>query len=110
MRQNEKAKKYLLEGSEIGDNPIADKYSLKAVVKAKSASSSSSQGSQEPKEEEKRAKRKRREPKSDSDIMKLDPNCPATQVLVTHDDEYGYTAYNVMMNQTDISTGQNKYP
>jgi len=31
------------------------------------------------------------------------------EILVTNDDRYGYTTYNVMLNVSDIATGQNKF-
>lgn len=58
-------------------------------------------------------KRKRALPPIEgSDILKVDPisgHIKDGEILVTHDDQYGYTPYHVMLNIADISTGVNKF-
>eukprot|EP00026_Physarum_polycephalum_P002055 Phypoly_transcript_02059.p1 GENE.Phypoly_transcript_02059~~Phypoly_transcript_02059.p1 ORF type:complete len:946 (+),score=184.86 Phypoly_transcript_02059:73-2910(+) len=113
LRQNEVAKKYLIEPSEIGTDPIVGKkYRANAASADAAAAAATTTTTSSGENGEKRKRTLRRHPKPGSDILKVDPasgRAGTATILVTEDDEYGATTYNVMMNQTDISTGQNKF-
>lgn len=65
LRKNEVAKKYLLEPSKLGDNPIALKYRINAPATTTTTTSSSSSGEGG----EKRKRVARREPKIGSGMF-----------------------------------------
>jgi poly [ADP-ribose] polymerase len=111
LRKKEVAKKYLLEGSELGDEPLGRKYFKERAEReergegAAPAASSSSAVAKRPHVAEMRPA-----PRPGSDILKVDPEYKrGGEILVTHDNQYGYTPYHVMLNVTDLSTGVNKF-
>jgi poly [ADP-ribose] polymerase len=115
LRQKDAAKEYLVGDTEFSDDkPLARKYTKAKYEKelAKQAKEEANEGKEEEEEKERVIKRKRPEPKSDSDIMKVEPTSSVAskgEILVTHDDRYGYTPYNVMLNVSDLTTGANKF-
>ena len=115
LRMNENAKEYLIEGAKMGDQPIARKYTKARYDKEQAALDKEEDEEEDEEEEDKPrvVKRKRLEPKQGSDILKVDEDSGYTnnnaEIIVTEDDQYGYTPYNVMLNVSDIATGTNKY-
>eukprot|EP01116_Phalansterium_solitarium_P023164 TRINITY_DN7972_c0_g1_i1.p1 TRINITY_DN7972_c0_g1~~TRINITY_DN7972_c0_g1_i1.p1 ORF type:complete len:951 (+),score=393.50 TRINITY_DN7972_c0_g1_i1:135-2987(+) len=114
LRQNEVAVKYIIGGSAIGSKPIFRKYKTARVeAEKKRAEAAEAAEAGEGSEARPNLKRKRRaQPRPGSDILKVDDEsgkAGTCEILVTEDDEYGFTPYNVMLNQIQIGTGQNKY-
>eukprot|EP01114_Cavostelium_apophysatum_P007265 TRINITY_DN1927_c0_g1_i1.p1 TRINITY_DN1927_c0_g1~~TRINITY_DN1927_c0_g1_i1.p1 ORF type:complete len:935 (-),score=347.88 TRINITY_DN1927_c0_g1_i1:64-2868(-) len=117
LRTNEAAKKYLVGDSQIGEKRIASKYSNSKLEKEKEKEEKEKAKEEEEakkKEELLSKKRKRAEPKQGSDLLKVDPKAASkisgpSEILVTHDDQKGWTAYNAMLNVSDTSSGVNKF-
>eukprot|EP01117_Protostelium_nocturnum_P006845 TRINITY_DN2453_c1_g2_i1.p1 TRINITY_DN2453_c1_g2~~TRINITY_DN2453_c1_g2_i1.p1 ORF type:complete len:925 (-),score=400.89 TRINITY_DN2453_c1_g2_i1:130-2904(-) len=115
LRSAEAAKAYWVGEGNTDDAKVVSKIYLKARVEKEAAKEAAEEAAE--KEEEAKAEaealpiKKRKEPKKGSDILKVDPisGKHSGDILVTEDDDYGFTPYNVMMNQTDIATGGNKF-
>eukprot|EP01112_Ceratiomyxa_fruticulosa_P015741 TRINITY_DN4671_c0_g1_i1.p1 TRINITY_DN4671_c0_g1~~TRINITY_DN4671_c0_g1_i1.p1 ORF type:complete len:930 (+),score=212.19 TRINITY_DN4671_c0_g1_i1:193-2982(+) len=109
LRKNEVAVKYLLSPSKIGSKPIVNK---KYRTGGESSTSSSSTVAPGEAPVSSNTKRKQREPRAGSDILKVDAAAKlgsAAKIVVTYDDETGFSPYNAMLNVADVTTGQNKY-
>eukprot|EP01107_Rhizomastix_libera_P007718 TRINITY_DN22736_c0_g1_i1.p1 TRINITY_DN22736_c0_g1~~TRINITY_DN22736_c0_g1_i1.p1 ORF type:complete len:932 (-),score=252.85 TRINITY_DN22736_c0_g1_i1:98-2872(-) len=111
LRKADGAKEYLLAGASFHDTPFA----VKGVEVGTTEEGACTEGAVGGKRSREVVQRK--EPVAGSDILKLDPQIKTCDVkaaangsiLVTHDSEYGYTTYHVMLNVTDIQAGTNKY-
>jgi len=114
LRKNEEAKAYLIEGAEMGEDPIARKYSKAKYEKELKKEEDDAKMEIETVKKETAAKKKKPEPKEGSDILKVDPKLKTElggdlKVLVDYNDEDGYIVYHSMLNVSDITTGVNKY-
>lgn len=90
LRDPEVAKKYLIGGS-FGDT-FAKKYFKERADREKAEKEEEEKKARAEEERVKSLKRKRAQPKSGSDILKVDPTfskAPSAEVVVTHDEDYG---------------------
>eukprot|EP01132_Coremiostelium_polycephalum_P000953 gene953-1208_t len=85
------------------DHEIADKY-----FTPKTSTTSTKKRKEKPKEPEVPIAPPRKTPKPGSNILKPDAETEG-EIYVTHDEVYGATAYNVVLNSIDIAADQNRF-
>ena len=100
-------------------NPEKTRASLKQVVASKyfekgAGEKRRAEENVEGASKKKKKKNRRREhkPRVGSDILKVDPEsdyASSGQILLTYDEEFGWTPYNVMLNKVDLESGVNKF-
>ncbi|KYQ93045.1 poly(ADP-ribosyl)transferase [Tieghemostelium lacteum] len=104
LRKKEVSKEYLLEPSEFNDDIIlAEKY---FVPKPKTTTTTTSTNNKKRVLEEVKLKK---EPVAGSQILKVDDQFSGGQIYVEYSPQFGYTAYNVMLNQIDMESGANRF-
>eukprot|EP01119_Soliformovum_irregulare_P009644 TRINITY_DN2316_c0_g2_i1.p1 TRINITY_DN2316_c0_g2~~TRINITY_DN2316_c0_g2_i1.p1 ORF type:complete len:946 (+),score=391.25 TRINITY_DN2316_c0_g2_i1:86-2923(+) len=123
LRQLKHCKEYMYECCSDPTRPLCKKYNKERIAAAEKKAEEE-EAKERAKEEERQEKEKRKqeeiakkikprkEPVPGSDILKVDPGSGMEnkgKVYYKKDKKFGYVIYHVMLNQTVLATGANKY-